>query len=1123
MGKQTEQSPPEAKNLLSNQKSPRSPKYGPKSVFKLDRFESPRGSLTKSNDSPRLSVAFSSSSANNISPNGAKQASTVSKQLDFSSPGSVSSKNGTKTSPKCAAPRLVLDTVNSASLNSSRRFSHNGPGDTESVADFPCSSITIDELRQIEQILQASSTRLEELYKKVSETLFKDHSAVFESLQWDILKETGYISWFELALTLAGFLSSHCIEEEGLVDKKSKWALLKSKSDCIFEQLDELKTNLESDSDIYKLAAGTLVYCCSVVRHLEQKSQKCGCFGPRSDVYFNEQIEKTTQELKGLQDNLNFATLAAVGNRVSQPIARSPRIVMRRPEQVPSIVGLEPHISHIAEYMKKNGVCLIGIYGQSGIGKTTLLNEIVSKVEASEKRLFAYIELNEDVRRLQSSLLLQLGGGRKEFSNSAQGRNAILYQLQKLKQQSKAVRIAIDNLYDVRLVGELFPHSLWKVLSNQSSVLITCSSLSILAKVDQLCRTAIPAYNYLPYKFPHMTAEHAKALFISYAASEPVKSLSSMNGVFAKYGDLAENFLPLCEGLPIAVKVVGSYFATPANRTEENCSTIIKRMKQAEEEMDTSEDQMCAKLMVIYEKLDLDQKEAFLDIAAFCRYWDWRTVERIVGKAQLDTLVDLGLVHAKLRDTDSFAGIAHLTRYSEHPWRTDMVMMHDLLYTIACRRTQGNRVHSEDQAHLPDRLLMDSPGSELSQIQGLSLISCKEALQGTMLEKMLNVRTIILHDVNIKGFCTKNLNQLQVFYWGKSQIARDVRIPFQLCKMRKLEMVILRATEIDLGIKFPSQLRDLTISGCNNMDELPETILVLTSLLELHLISCNKLQDLTIGFGSLKSLCRFRLENCLSIRQLPKAIGQLTNLQEMDLSGCTNITTLPSEIGNLLGLQKLNLSRCKCLIRVPVELGSLTKLTTFNLSQSGITTLPQEIGKLRNLESLFLFGCSRLEKLPKDIGKLSSLLQLHLGSCTSLKEIPREIGKLESLQKLSLNSCTSLVRLPEEVFHIVTLQALDLDHCKLLAHLSSEIRNLKSLQRLSLNCCTRLNRLPLEIASLPSLEVLNLVGCTGLKPELPKDLRKMTKENSVKVHRDDDLVILEGPKNPSFKLYSMAY
>lgn len=572
----------------------------------------------------------------------------------------------------------------------------------------------------------------------------------------------------------------------------------------------------------------------------------------------------------------------------------------------------------------------------------------------------------------------------------------------------------------------------------------------------------------------------------------------------------------------MAVKVMGSYFATPANRAEENWKAIAKRLKQAEVDMDTSQDQMFAKLMVIYEKLEPPQKEAFLDIAVFCRYWDWRIVERIVGKPQIDALVDLGLVHAKLRDTESFSGIAHFTRYSEQPWRTHMVMMHDLLYAIACRRACGNRVHSEDQTHLPDRLLMDSPGTELSHIQGLSLINCKEALQGTILEKMSNVRIIILHDVNIKGFCTKNLNQLQFFYWGKSQIGRDIRIPFQLCKLRKLEMTILRATEIDLAMKFSSQLKDLTISGCNNMIELPQTILVLASLLELHLLSCNKLQHLTNGFGSLKSLRRFRLENCVGVRQLPKSIGQLANLCEMDLSGCTNITTLPSEVGNLVGLEKLNLSRCKCLIRLPPELGSLPKLTTLDLSKSGITALPPEVGKLETLESLSLSGCVRLEKLPKDIGKLSTLRQLNLGSCTSLKDLPHEIGKLKSLQKLSLNSCTSLVRLPEELFQIVTLQALDLDYCKLVAHLSSEIRNLKSLERLSLNCCTKLNRLPLEIASLPTLQVLNLVGCTGLKAEFPKELRKMTNEKLVKVHRDDDFVMLEGPKIPSFNHYNSA-
>ena len=109
---------------------------------------------------------------------------------------------------------------------------------------------------------------------QVSESKLKDHSEVFETLQWDILKETGYISWFSLSFTLAGFLSSHCTQEKESLADINKWALLKSKSDCIFEQLDDLKSNLESDSDIYKLAAGTLIYCCSVVLHSELKSQK---------------------------------------------------------------------------------------------------------------------------------------------------------------------------------------------------------------------------------------------------------------------------------------------------------------------------------------------------------------------------------------------------------------------------------------------------------------------------------------------------------------------------------------------------------------------------------------------------------------------------------------------------------------------------------------------------------------------------------------------------------------------------------------------------------------------------------------------------------------------------------
>ena len=268
------------------------------------------------------------------------------------------------------------------------------------------------------------------------------------------------------------------------------------------------------------------------------------------------------------------------------------------PEQPSTIIGLEPHIDHITKFIKKKGVCLVGIYGQSGLGKTTLLNGIVSKVETSEERLFAYIELTEpDLRRLQSSLIQQLGGEKKEFSSTTQGRSAILYQVQKLKQQNKVVRIAIDNLSDVRLVGELFPHSLGKVLPTNSCVIVTCSSATILSKMDQLCRTAMPDYHYLPYKLPPMASQQAKSLFLSHTAPQPVNMLYS-NGVLSKCDDLADHFLPLCEGLPMAIKVVGSYFSNPANQSKEIWTAVGHRMKQVAEEMETSEDKMFAKLMV---------------------------------------------------------------------------------------------------------------------------------------------------------------------------------------------------------------------------------------------------------------------------------------------------------------------------------------------------------------------------------------------------------------------------------------------------------------------------------------------------------------------------------------------
>ncbi len=133
---------------------------------------------------------------------------------------------------------------------------------------------------------------------QISESAVKDHGSVLEGLQWDILKESGYISWYGLACTLGSYLSCHCEEiNENSPSLSSSSSSSKSSSsgsassassswsennkymssmkvhvDLVLDQVEELKLCLESDSHIYKLVASTLLYCCSVVRHLEKRS-----------------------------------------------------------------------------------------------------------------------------------------------------------------------------------------------------------------------------------------------------------------------------------------------------------------------------------------------------------------------------------------------------------------------------------------------------------------------------------------------------------------------------------------------------------------------------------------------------------------------------------------------------------------------------------------------------------------------------------------------------------------------------------------------------------------------------------------------------------------------------------
>jgi hypothetical protein len=71
---------------------------------------------------------------------------------------------------------------------------------------------------------------------QISESTVKDLDSVFEGLQWDILKESGYMSWYGLACTLGTYLRCHCSKEDGnSVLEKKGLSTMKVHVDLVFE------------------------------------------------------------------------------------------------------------------------------------------------------------------------------------------------------------------------------------------------------------------------------------------------------------------------------------------------------------------------------------------------------------------------------------------------------------------------------------------------------------------------------------------------------------------------------------------------------------------------------------------------------------------------------------------------------------------------------------------------------------------------------------------------------------------------------------------------------------------------------------------------------------------------
>ena len=270
-----------------------------------------------------------------------------------------------------------------------------------------------------------------------------------------------------------------------------------------------------------------------------------------------------------------------------------------------NLVGIGSRVKEmiLRLHMESSDVRIVGICGVGGIGKTTIAKVVYNELSCE----FEYMSFLESIgevpntkglRKLQCQLLDDIlkGEGSQNINNVDQGASMI-----KIILSSKRVFIVLDDVGDQNQLKALLRHR--ECLGEGSRVIITTRNKHVLAvqEVDDL------------YEVEGLNPQEACELFSLYAFKQnPPKS---------DYRNLSRRVVDYCQGLPLALKVLGSLL-------------FKKTIPQWESELRKLDREPEAGIHKVlrrsYDGLDRTEQNIFLDVACFFKGEDRDFVSRIL-------------------------------------------------------------------------------------------------------------------------------------------------------------------------------------------------------------------------------------------------------------------------------------------------------------------------------------------------------------------------------------------------------------------------------------------------------------------------------------------------------------
>ncbi|ESR54973.1 hypothetical protein CICLE_v10024511mg, partial [Citrus x clementina] len=778
------------------------------------------------------------------------------------------------------------------------------------------------------------------------------------------------------------------------------------------------------------------------------------CFGEafaKHEEFFKDNIEKVQKWRHALKVVANISGWEFKDSNESEFIEEIANVIFRKirlePEILKELVGMESRLEQLRFLMGmgSNDVRMIGIWGMGGLGKTTLAKVFYDLMshEFDGSSFLADVREKSEKEGNEISLQKQLLSDLLKLSdysiqNVYDGINIIGSRLQR-----KKVLLIIDDVADVEQLQRLVGRRDW--FGPGSRILITTRDRQLLVahEVDEEHILDLDVLN------------NDEAL--QFFSTKAFKSHQPMG----EYVELSKRVLEYAGGLPLALKVLGSFLI---GRSADLWRSALERLKK-----DPS-NKIMSILQISFEGLQDSEKKIFLDVACFFKWKNRDGVTKILEGCGFSPVIGIEvLIEKSLLTVDD----------------NNTLGMHDLLQElgqlIVTRQSpeepgKRSRIWREEEVR---QVLTNNTGGEV--VEGIIVNAYFPenevylSASAKAFSQMTNLRLLKISNVQLPRGLEYLSNRLRLLDWRRYPL-KSLPSNLQLDEIVGFKMCYSRIEELWKGFKLLfcfqqplNMLRLMKLSHSENLIKTPD-------------------------FTKVPNLEELDLEGCTRLREIHQSLLRHNKLILLNLKGCTSLTTLPGEIF-MKSLKTLVLSGCLKLRKLPRVVGSMECLRELLLDETDIKKLPLSIKLLFKLVLLNLKDCRNLETLPITASSLKCLRTLTLSGCSKIVKFPESVISMEDLSELFLDG-TSIAEVPSSIELLTRLELLNLNDCRSLVRLPSSINGLKSLKTLNLSGCFKLENVPETIGQVESLEILDISGTAIRQPQSSIFLMKNLKELS---------------------------